>query len=713
MTISAALPTFVQLPGNGVALVFAAPMKCFQSTDVKVGFVVGGAYSQQFSGFSIDNIDNNGGFTVTFAVAPPLGTTVDIRTNTPQVQPTDFANLGSYLPENSTECFDRLTREIQDLTRLTFQFGVHGPDTESTPWPALGSAALRANNSLIFDTNGLPTIGALTTVPLTAALVGQFFYPTLAGEVGVLNNIYPYGCPRRHGAAGDGVTNDTTAVQNAINSGFQYFGWLGDSYGVTTVIWPASGFTGGNFNGTELVGIATSPTICISQVKCNFATIIGYSVNGGSAGGVTPNPNYQCATWWFNGIVSGSPVGASQFNTFYGMQHISCVRALVYGGLPGSSSSTIVHSENKIYGFQTVGVSNPIYMNSGTGFLHCYGATFFRDASTWTVPNLPATARAFEVTAGALFINGGEIIASNSLVGFASDGPATISGAFLELSAPMHITASMRMVNCFAQVNNQGVSMFAIDAAATGVLAIASSVLQRPAGVGLTDRQPLVDGTLNSTFEVDFNDTESFEWGFQMAGANCKLIQGCVAKYSNHRFSQTAGAPVYVLNNPKVSIIPDMTLDHMGYTTNGWTLTVAFGGGTSLANTSAAGPSGYLPSQLTLVAPGQATALSGDPTSLTTIKATMNRVFPGERFWLSSQVQMASGTSVQLQASFFNTAGSLVASVLAADTTSIGTGSWVSAEGGILVPASAAYMAVGVLGNACTVLFTNVKLQLA
>lgn len=221
MTIPAASPTFVQIPGNGLALNFAAPMKCFAATDVAVGFIINGAYSKQTIGFSITNIDSNGGFTVVFQVAPPLGTTVDIRTNTQQTQGTDFSNLGAYLPENSTECFDRVTREMQDLTRLTYQFGMHGPDTESTPWPAFPPAAQRANTQPIFDSNGLPALGALLPGTISTSTLAPFLNlaqtqaESAAGVTPVLMQ-YAAGNILRYGAS-TSSPDIGAALQAAIN----------------------------------------------------------------------------------------------------------------------------------------------------------------------------------------------------------------------------------------------------------------------------------------------------------------------------------------------------------------------------------------------------------------------------------------------------------------------------------------------------------------
>lgn len=559
--------------------------------------------------------------------------------------------------------------------------------------------------------NGLP-------MPTTQANIGAISNPISPSEITAvvtpINLIYPYGCPRRFGALGDGVTDDTAAVQAAINSNALYWGWPGDTYKVTSVIWPNSSFFSvGHFNGSKLVGGALTATTCISQIKCSGAIFHDYWVDGGSFSGVVPNSNYTCSSWWFNGVVSGTPLGASQFNTFFGMNHTSAVRGLVYGGLPTLSSTTIVHSENKIYGFQSNGVSNPMYMNSGTGFLHCFGSIFFRDASTWSTPTLPSTARSYEQVVGNLYINGGEIIASNSLLGNATDGSAIITNAYIELSAPININGDNARYNqCRINLLNQGVNMVSVAAATTGILVFSNCTLFRPAGTGATDRSAMITSA-SSAFEVELNNCASFEWGFVMAGANCKLIQGCVARYSNHRLSITAAdSNVYLLNDPRVSLYPEATLDHLGYVATTWVLETISGAGTTLTNTTNAGPTGYLASQLTLHATNQARAWSGDPTSLTTLKATALRVRPGNVFWLSAWMQ-SNGGSVQLLASFYTLAGVAVSTVSAADTTSIGSGAWVFAEGPIAAPATAAYMIAGVQGIVSDVQFTDFRLQRA
>jgi len=162
-------PTFVQTPANGVATVYGFPFLITVSTDLIVCFVINGVYIQQLSGFTVAGFNNPNGGQITFAVAPPLTTYVDIRSVIPETQPTNFANLGAYYPEATTSAVDRCVRQITDLYRLCYQFGIHGPDTESTLWPALPSAAARANTGLVFDVNGLPSVGVIPSGTFTQA----------------------------------------------------------------------------------------------------------------------------------------------------------------------------------------------------------------------------------------------------------------------------------------------------------------------------------------------------------------------------------------------------------------------------------------------------------------------------------------------------------------------------------------------------------------
>lgn len=154
MTIELANSNPIEYAGNGTSVTGSYPWKISAATELIVGFIVGGVYTQQVSGYTVAGVGSSNGGSITFASAPPLNTTVDLRPLTPDTQPTDFANLGAYLPESTTNSVDRCVRQIQDLTRRTYTFGIHGPDTESVAWPSLPGPPSRANQGIGFDAGG-------------------------------------------------------------------------------------------------------------------------------------------------------------------------------------------------------------------------------------------------------------------------------------------------------------------------------------------------------------------------------------------------------------------------------------------------------------------------------------------------------------------------------------------------------------------------------
>lgn len=703
------LGSTVQYIATAGQTVFPVPFPFVNNTDILV--YAGTVKIANGTDYNVTGAGNDTGGSLTLTVGAVVNTVYTVVRDIAIERLTEYQQNGPFTSAAINAELDNIVLIEQQLADQVGR-AIRIPVTSTAPSSALELDPVSFNGAVLtLGSDGRILPGVFSSTPITQATLGPLIYPRsaleIAGGVTPTNYIYPYGCPRRFGALGTGGADETPAVQTAMNTSSVYYAWPGDEYQVSQVV-AGPNLSEVKFNGSELIGNATVTTNSVLHITTNFCTFDDIVVNGGSYLGVNPNPNYDCLVWWYR---AGAP---SQFNTINGMELFNGVYGLVYGGLPGQPSTTVVHSENEMYNFRSSGVSNPIFVNSSTGFLHCYGSTFFRDASSWTNPTLPASARAYEVLAGNLYIHGGEVIASNSTLGYSVAGAAIVNGTYFELSAPMHATLDNgRFSGCRFNVLNQGVNLVVVDAAATGVLAFSNCTMLRPAGTGATDRTPMVDGTAAPSFEVDMNSCTSFEWGFAMAGANCKLIQGCIARYSNHRLSITAADPhVYLLNSPRIGLVPELTLDHMGYTTTGWVLETISGGGTTLTNTTNAGPTGYLASQLTLHATGQSRAWSGDPTSLATLKSTAQRVKPNSLFWLFGQMKSNGGT-VQLLSSFYDLTGAAISTVTAADATSIGSGSWVAAEGPVAAPANAAYMIFGVQGIVSDVQFTDVILQKA
>lgn len=225
MTISTTV-TSVQYLRNGTTTQWGWPNKIFAAADLTVSdldtsvppvatlLILGTDYT-------VSNVDVDTGAIVTTTLPGIAGHSLDVRSNTSQVQTTSIKNQGSYLPELHEEFFDRVTREVQDLTRKAYTFGIHGPDIEATPWPALPPSATRRNTALMFDAStGLPTLGIPTTQTMTQGLIGLLLYPQTAAELAAsitpTNYFYPQGDSRRYGVIGNNVADDTVAVNNWI-----------------------------------------------------------------------------------------------------------------------------------------------------------------------------------------------------------------------------------------------------------------------------------------------------------------------------------------------------------------------------------------------------------------------------------------------------------------------------------------------------------------
>lgn len=229
MTIATTI-TSVQFPRNGTTTQWPVNNKIFSAADVVVNDLdtsVPPIITPLVLGvdFAILNVDVDTGFTVSTAVPGVAGHTLDVRTNIAELQSTSIKNQGSFLPELHEEFFDKATRMLQDLLRKTYTFGMHGPDIEATPWPAFPIAALRRNTQPIFDANGLPALGTLTSSSLSLASITAFTGAQIAAEVtaGVnpVNLAYAPGHPFRYGAIDDGATNCNVALQNWIKVGQQ------------------------------------------------------------------------------------------------------------------------------------------------------------------------------------------------------------------------------------------------------------------------------------------------------------------------------------------------------------------------------------------------------------------------------------------------------------------------------------------------------------
>lgn len=402
MTIALSTSTPVQYLGNGTTVTYTYPWKIFATTDLLVGFIVGGVYTQQATGFTVAGVGVNGGGSITFATAPPVGTTIDLRTEVPEIQPTEFANLTAYLPENTTNAMDRVTRALQDAFRLAYTYSIHASDNESVPWTSLPGPATRANTALSFDSNGLPTVAALLPTALTQTQFNAFLLsaPTqpiartsaeIAAGVNPVNFSYPPCYVDRYVSNTTPGVTDTSSGFSAAFKVAQLGGYSAVRYGATA---PYATTNPINFTSTGLVNLRGVTLRCeagpgkdAGTGNLNFSLIINHTGHGIDLTGTDSfnMENVSATSGSYNGqggatpktfvfqsrVSSGASVGNSRFqNCFvignwsvaayynYGAEDDEIVGGFWYNGYTTAAAATVLYTATNIKAqsstFQTV-----------------------------------------------------------------------------------------------------------------------------------------------------------------------------------------------------------------------------------------------------------------------------------------------------------------------------------------------------------------------
>ncbi len=259
---------------DGIQNTYTYNFPIFASEDLSV--YLSGA--KQMSGYTIQGAGETLGGSVIFDEAPSSGTIITLARELPLERMSDYIEGGDFSASSINTELDYIIASLQQVSRendLMLRYGDH-----ETPSSAeLPSRALRAGKALGFDGDGNPV-----AVPLEGSMAQPSYTATGTGATlrSASDKFADRVSAKDYGAVGDGLTDDTNAIINALAASGAVFLPEGEYLVSSTITLTAGQSLYGA--GAASVVKANSTSFNVIEVTEDYARIAELRIEGGDIG---------------------------------------------------------------------------------------------------------------------------------------------------------------------------------------------------------------------------------------------------------------------------------------------------------------------------------------------------------------------------------------------------------------------------------------------